>query len=73
MDEYLTVGGCNYKICSQWFDKWLISKNFWFFIPLYIVYLSIPLFSAVEEENVNPCLCTLAWLGFAKCFNSFSC
>lgn len=28
MDEYLTVGGCNYKICSQWFDKWLISKNF---------------------------------------------
>lgn len=24
----LTVGGCNYKICSQWFDKWLISKNF---------------------------------------------
>ncbi|MFR0782441.1 MAG: acyltransferase family protein [Coprococcus sp.] len=30
------------KYVSQWFDKWRsLVTNFWFFIPLYTVYLSI--------------------------------
>lgn len=37
---------------------------FWFFIPLYVVYLSIPLFSAIEEEKRKSVFVYISVVGF---------
>lgn len=41
-----------------------LVRIFWFFIPLYIVYLSIPLFSAVEEEKRKSVFVYISVVGF---------
>ena len=41
-----------------------LVRIFWLFIPLYIVYLSIPLFSAVEEERRKSVFVYISVVGF---------